>query len=72
MIKHAILSIATGALCIVLAGCNTSQRQPTNVEVGYNQLCVGVDGVWYAGDPFAPVVNNSGCTRYGVQPMFPQ
>lgn len=70
--KHAILSIAAGALAIALSGCSAQQRQPTNVEVGYNQMCVGVDGCWYPGDPFAPVVNNSGCTRYGVQPMFPQ
>ena len=70
--KHAITSLAAGALCIMLAGCSAPQRQPSNIEVGYNQLCVGVDGHWYAGDPFAPVVNDSGCLRHGVQPMFPQ
>ena len=72
MIKHAIQTIAAGAVMIMLAGCAQQHRQPTNVEVGYNQLCVGVDGVWYAGDPFAPVENNSACLRHGVQPMFPQ
>ena len=72
MIKHAIQTIAAGAAMIMLAGCVQQPRQPTNVEVGYNQLCVGVDGVWYAGDPFAPVVNDSACLRHGVQPMFPQ
>lgn len=72
MIKHAIQAIATGAAMIMLAGCVQQHRQPTNVEVGYNQLCVGVDGVWYPGDPFAPVENNSACLRHGVQPMFPQ
>lgn len=70
--KRAILTVAAGAAMIMLAGCVQQQRQPTNVEVGYNQLCVGVDGVWYAGDPFAPVENNSACLRHGVQPMFPQ
>ena len=65
-------AIAAGVLIVMLTGCNTTQRQPSNVEVGYNQLCLGVDGVHYPGDPFAPVVNNSGCLRYGVQPMFPQ
>lgn len=70
--KRAILTVAAGAAMIMLAGCAQQQRQPTNVEVGYNQLCVGVDGVWYPGDPFAPVENNSACLRHGVQPMFPQ
>lgn len=69
---RSLLTIATGAVVIMLAGCAQQHRQPTNVEVGYNQLCVGVDGVWYAGDPFAPVENNSACLRHGVQPMFPQ
>lgn len=70
--KRAILTVAAGVAMIMLAGCAQQQRQPTNVEVGYNQLCVGVDGVWYPGDPFAPVENNSACLRHGVQPMFPQ
>lgn len=70
--KHAIQAIAAGALIIMLAGCSAPTRQPSNTEVGYNQLCVGVNGVWYQGDPFAPVVNDSACLRHGVQPMFPQ
>lgn len=69
--KRIITTLAAGALMITLAGC-ASPRQQTNAEVGYNQLCYGVDGRWYPGDPFAPVVNDSGCLRFGVQPMFPQ
>lgn len=70
--RFAIQTITTGAALIMLAGCASQQRQPTNTEVGYNQMCIGVDHRWYPGDPFAPVVNDSGCLRYGVQPMFPQ
>lgn len=58
-------------LCL-LSGCvaGNQYRQKSNVELGYNGLCLGVDGKIYTGDPFAPVENNQGCTRHNVQPMF--
>lgn len=65
--------LTTGLLlCVVaLAGCSQSPEQPTNEQLGFNNICLGVDGKWHPGDPFAPVVNNSGCLRFGIQPMFP-
>lgn len=61
------------AACLVvmlLSGCAPKPFYPTNEELGFNNMCIGIDGVWYPGDPFAPVVNNSGCTRFNVTPLF--